>query len=1263
MVDLQIYSFNVRGIRQKVKRRTVFRHLKTKYPSGVYLLQETHSSTDIEQMWKMDWNGDIYFNHGTTDSCGVAILIFPGMDLSIESIQKDDDGRLLALQIKNDDQDFFLCNLYFPTRDKVQEQLTLLNTVKEVINENECLNTILGGDFNTVFNPEIDKQGGDMNNCTNMYTDELTAFMEAYDLVDAIRLQHPYKKIFTRVQRSPPVLSRIDHWLISSHLINYMNSANALPGIKSDHSIISLHICSSSVNRGRGFWKFNTSLLKDLEYINKVNDIIQNLKDETSYMTDKQLRWDFIKSEIRGYTIQYSSMKIKERRDFKLSLEKELCNIQNELHESMSSSNIDKYQHIKEELEKVEELETKGAILRSKVKWSEAGEKNTKYFLNLEKRNAVEKHICQLQLDNGEITSDFKEILEEQKRFYRTLYTNPCSETSVTEAQFKEFTSNVTSLSQEQQLMCEGLITEYECTKALKNMKNGKSPGCDGFNVEFYKVFWINIKSLFIESINSAYESGKLSFDQRRGIITLIPKKGKKRILLKNWRPISLLNTDYKILTKCLAIRLHGVLPSIINIDQSGFLKDRYIGENIRTIADIIDYTSLKQKPGIILLLDFEKAFDTIRWSFIVDSLKIFNFGPEFIQWIKVLYTDIESTVLNYGHTTGFFKLQRGIRQGCPISPYLFIIAVELLANGVRNNKDIQGINVGKAEIKISQLADDTTVFVSNFDSIEHVLKLIERFHIISGLRLNVDKTVAKCIGSLHNSKCNGKFNLIWTHDPVHTLGITISNDTRTIMNTNFLPRLKVFGNTLDIWNARGLSLKGRVTVLKSLAIPQLLYPMSVLPVPKTIVELVDNMILDFIWCKRKPKIKKDVIVQNINKGGIKVPSFSTMLEANRIGWVNRIVGTSEAKWKHILEDIIQPFTLQDFSECYLDNTTINSIGIPFYVQVYQVWNTVRQLPQCKEEYLEQIIWNNKLIQISAHPKKKLMKSLQWPALYRAGIVKIKHLFTQNFSFIDLTQFCQDNNVRCNFIQTLSVRKAIPSKWITDITSSPDIRSDIDNVNLNINVMGNTVNVCNATTKNLYNCLILRRYVRPTAMDRWLELFDINEDDWYSIFMTPYKATRETKLQSLQYKFIHKIVPCRKWLHVQNIIDSPLCTLCNDNVIDDIIHHFIECRKLHNFWSQLENWWNRTAEYKISLTKKHIIFGFYYDITTFSNINYVIILGKWFIQCQINHEHQVDFLGFLVTLKQHLLTEKYICTSNDKLHIFNKKWSTILENL
>ncbi len=149
-------------------------------------------------------------------------------------------------------------------------------------------------------------------------------------------------------------------------------------------------------------------------------------------------------------------------------------------------------------------------------------------------------------------------------------------------------------------------------------MQNDKSPECDGFMVDFYMFFWKDIKILMVDSINYAFDVGELSVEQRHGIITLIPKKNKPRIILKNWYPFTVLNTDYKILTKCLAGRIRTVLPSIIDLDQTGFIKGMYIGENIRTIADIINHTSLKNQMAIILILDFEKkALNTIKWFFI----------------------------------------------------------------------------------------------------------------------------------------------------------------------------------------------------------------------------------------------------------------------------------------------------------------------------------------------------------------------------------------------------------------------------------------------------------------------------------------------------------------------------------------------------------------------------------------------------------------------------------------------------------------------
>ena len=194
-------------------------------------------------------------------------------------------------------------------------------------------------------------------------------------------------------------------------------------------------------------------------------------------MSDKHLQWDYIKAEIRSYTVQYSSYKNKQRRAFKQKLENDLMIIQNQLHQELSDLKVDEYRYVKEELEKIEEIETKGAILRSRARWTEDGEKNTKYFLNLEKKNACDKSISQLQLNDGTIIDDPKCILNEQKLFYETLYSLPNNLEAITnseEMELKLTDANNCKLSEDEKQMCEGLVSEQECLNALKSMKNGK---------------------------------------------------------------------------------------------------------------------------------------------------------------------------------------------------------------------------------------------------------------------------------------------------------------------------------------------------------------------------------------------------------------------------------------------------------------------------------------------------------------------------------------------------------------------------------------------------------------------------------------------------------------------------------------------------------------------------------------------------------------------------------------------------------------------
>ena len=208
-----------------------------------------------------------------------------------------------------------------------------------------------------------------------------------------------------------------------------------------------------------------------------------------------------------------------------------------------------------------------------------------------------------------------------------------------------------------------------------------------------------------------SFDQGELSITQRRGILSLIPKKA-NALKLKNWRPISLLNQDYKILAKLLAERIKLCLPYLIDEDQSGFIKGRFIGQNITNILDLIHYTDQHDIPALIFSIDYEKAFDKLEWKFITVALQFFNFPPSIIKWINVLYTNITSCVTNNGWNSRYFSINRGVRQGCPLSPYLFIIAAEILAINIRQNKKIKGVQIGGKELKIKLYADDTQVYL-----------------------------------------------------------------------------------------------------------------------------------------------------------------------------------------------------------------------------------------------------------------------------------------------------------------------------------------------------------------------------------------------------------------------------------------------------------------------------------------------------------------------------------------------------------------------
>ena len=492
-----------------------------------------------------------------------------------------------------------------------------------------------------------------------------------------------------------------------------------------------------------------------------------------------------------------------------------------------------------------------------------------------------------------------------EQQFYQELYS---SKQQQNEEEIQSYLDKIETptLNIEEQGMCDGELTIEECLSALKSFANNKSPGNDGLTVEFYRKFWPIIGKHLVQSLNESYISGELSPSQRHAIITLLDK-GKDRCHLKNWRPISLLNIDYKIATKALAIRLKDILPKLIHSDQVGYVKDRNIAENVRTIQDILTYTNNNNIPGFLISIDFQKAFDSVEWKFLELVLRKFNFGSSFINWVKTLYRNISSSVINNGVTTKQFLLERGVRQGDPLSPYLFILAGEILSNVIRQNANIKGLNIDDKYIKMLQYADDTTGILKDEKSAKLFLQEVETFGAYSGLRLNKDKTEGFKLGPNRNN--NSKpFGITWPTRPIRLLGIFFSYDTEDCNKYNFEDKIKQVKSVINLWKMRDLTKMGKIQIIKTYIVSKFVYTCSVIHMPQKYANEINSLIFGFIWNNKRDKLKRSVMIRNLEEGGLRAPDINLMIDAAKINWIKRYLSppTTAKTWKVMVQAFFQ---------------------------------------------------------------------------------------------------------------------------------------------------------------------------------------------------------------------------------------------------------------------------------------------------------------------------------------------------------------------
>ena len=373
-VQFRIISVNVRGVSNEVKRKAIFEQHRCN--ADILVMQETHSTTDCEKIWESEWGGKALFSHGSSAARGVAVFMTKIMYDKIQKVHIEQDGRLIIFDLEEGDQMITVTVVYAPNEDSPE----FFKHVQKLLMERHEHKIIIG-DFNLTLDVDKDRLNTYHNN--NKAMEEVENLMDQYYLYDLWRTRNPEKREYSwRKGGSLNKASRIDLALVSAGLDQYAEYIQYLSSIKTDHRAIYMVINMLPYERGTGYWKFNNSLLRDQDFLISMEQEIQNTINSSGQKTPIEI-WETVKSRIKKTSIDYSKKKSSEDK----IVIGQLSEIVNEYEERLPLTKEETHllDETKADLEEKLMERTKGIIFRSKVKWQEEGEKNTKYFFSLEK--------------------------------------------------------------------------------------------------------------------------------------------------------------------------------------------------------------------------------------------------------------------------------------------------------------------------------------------------------------------------------------------------------------------------------------------------------------------------------------------------------------------------------------------------------------------------------------------------------------------------------------------------------------------------------------------------------------------------------------------------------------------------------------------------------------------------------------------------------------------------------------------------------------
>ena len=950
---LKIASFNAQGLRNAKRRNAIFRHFK-KNNFDVIAIQESYLLLEDKELIAREWGGPFHITEGTKHSKGLLTLFGVDFDESeINNIYFND--RIIISSLNFDDNHITIINIYGPCGEK--EKIIFLKDLSVIIDDNilnEDSLTILLGDTNIVKSNNLDLISG-LKHSTKSVS-EFNNLVNNLKLVDVWRSQNINKKEYTWSKtnsiKSTFIARRLDYIFVNNNLLPFCHNANIKSIGFSDHRAVTLTFNFSAFQRGPSSFKMNVNLLKDMDFINIVKRDIAEVKNLEMDL-DPHIRWELIKIKIKSAAIGYGKKKAREKLQDKNILLSKLAEYESQLAKKPTDTELQsKTINVKSQLEIHLMKETEGARIRAGIKWIEKGEMSNSFFLSLEKQKSRNDTIYRMSNHDNIVIKDNDGILNLLSAHYECIYKNPnIHHQNSTEDTFC-IPDNDHSLSSEEADLLEGAITEAELHSALASMKNGSSPGIDGIPAEVYKVFWNDLKQLILELFKYTFEQKALPVSQTHGIIKLLYKGNESdREKISSWRPITLLNSDYKIIAKLIAKRLNTVLWKLIDQNQCAFIKGRNAADMIRELEDIIELEKLKGRSSILLSIDYAKAFDTLSTKAINKAMKIYGFKEHFLEWIKILLTERKSCIKNNNYISRFFNMERGVRQGCPLSPLLFICTVELLARSIRNDKNIKGLTINGygRPIKIRMFADDTTLLLKDQMDFREVLSKIKQFAIFSGLELNKNKSMAMILNNI--KVYNRTIYDIKVVNKVKILGIYFSSTEQPCqLEENYQSKIKKLEQICKNWSKRNLSIIGKIIILKTFGISIFTHVMNSIGIDAIRMTQIDKIMFSFIWKKSMSntrtieKVKREILYNNKKEGGLKMINLKSFQEGFYLKWAEQLLNDENKEWKSAARGFfIQLGGISVFKSNlkFKDFKGLNTIKSLFWKRVLESWTSL----------------------------------------------------------------------------------------------------------------------------------------------------------------------------------------------------------------------------------------------------------------------------------------------------------------------------------